>query len=62
MNSLYSDAPKMTKSMANVVNDLALSHRWVVYPGNQTYRLHSNISVIPLRDFDASWSYSMKTD
>jgi len=46
----YSDAPKMTRSMANVVNDLKLSHLWVVYPGDQAYRLDNSVTVIPLSE------------
>jgi predicted AAA+ superfamily ATPase len=53
----YGDAPKLTRSMSTVQNDLNLSHLWVVYPGDQSYRLKENISVIPLTDIGERWQY-----
>ena len=53
----YSDAPKMTKSMAIVLADLKLAHLWIVYPGDQGYRLQENVSVVPLRELNPTWQY-----
>lgn len=44
----YEDAPRMTKSMQTIMEDLQLSKLWVVYPGNQKYQLEKNITVLPL--------------
>ncbi len=30
------------------LQDLSLEHLWVIYPGQQEYALHENISVIPV--------------
>ena len=51
----YSDAPKLTKSMSMVQKDLNLSHLWVVYPGDQGYRLNETVSVVPLKDIGETW-------
>lgn len=53
----YADAPKMTKSMGVAVNDLALEHQWVIYPGTETYRLAENITVLPLVEIPVDWAY-----
>ncbi len=44
----YSDAPGTTRAMRVAINDLQLSHLWVVYPGNEAYELDDTISVIPV--------------
>ncbi len=44
----YADAPGTSRSMHIALNDLALEHLWVVYPGRQEYALDSRISVIPI--------------
>ena len=44
----YADAPTLTKSMRIAVQDLALSHLWIIYPGNDTYMLAKNVSTLPL--------------
>lgn len=57
----YMDAPKKTKSMFQAIEDLNLSHLWVVYPGEQSYSLTENISVVPLKDFGTQYfSYYAK--
>lgn len=48
----YQDAPKVTKSMYGAIEDLNLEHLWVIYPGNQLYRLTEKITVIPLTQLD----------
>ena len=43
------DAPRTTKSMHVVIEDLGLAHVWVVYPGNQEYPLTDTITALPLK-------------
>ena len=43
------DAPRTTKSMHTVSEDLGLEHLWVVYPGDLDYALADNISALPLK-------------
>ena len=45
-----SDAPRTTKSMHIVMQDLGLAHLWVVYPGDLRYPLAENITALPLRN------------
>jgi uncharacterized protein len=49
----FADAPTVSRSMRNAVDLLELEHLWVVYPGNQTYRLDPRITVLPLRQVPA---------
>jgi hypothetical protein len=53
----YADAPKMTRSIKTVMEDLQLSGLWIVYPGKTAYRLARNILVTPLEHLGASWDY-----
>ena len=43
------DAPRTTKSMHTVIEDLGLAHLWVLYPGDQEYPLNDTITALPLR-------------
>ena len=43
------DAPRTTKSMHAVIEDLGLTHLWVLYPGDQEYPLNDTITALPLR-------------
>ena len=43
----YADAPGTTKSMHIALEDLALEHLWVVYPGTETHQLNARITVVP---------------
>ena len=43
-----SDAPRTTKSMHIVADDLGLEHLWVVYPGELEYPLTDRITALPL--------------
>ena len=55
----YSDAPRLTPSMANAVKDLKLGHLWIVYPGDRSYPLSSKVSTLPLTSVTSSrqhWS------
>ena len=42
------DAPGTTRSMRVALADLGLEHLWVVYPGDEPYRLDDRISVLPV--------------
>ncbi|MDD4663100.1 MAG: ATP-binding protein [Caldisericia bacterium] len=44
----YMDAPRLTKSMHIALEDLTLEQLFVIYPGNQEYRLHERVVVLPL--------------
>ena len=49
------DAPRTTRSMHVVIDDLGLEHLWVVYPGDREYPLTGRITALPLtriRDID----------
>jgi uncharacterized protein len=46
----YLDAPRSTKSMRQAIDDLNLDHLWVLYPGNQSYALAADITVLPLAE------------
>ena len=47
------DAPRTTKSMHVVIDDLGLEHLWVVYPGEREYPLADAITALPLRNIRA---------
>ena len=44
------DAPRTTKSMHIVIDDLGLEHLWVVYPGDREYPLTETITALPLKN------------
>ncbi len=44
----YTDAPGLGRSMHVAVEDLALEHLWVVYPGGQEYAMADRISALPI--------------
>ena len=43
------DAPRTTKSMHIVIEDLGLAHLWVLYPGDREYPLTDTITALPLK-------------
>lgn len=43
------DAPRTTKSMRIVMEDLGIERLWVVYPGDREYPLTGSITALPLR-------------
>ena len=53
----YSDAPSMTRSMHAALEDLDLSHLWIVYPGKEDYKLSQRITVRALQNIKSSWEY-----
>ena len=44
------DAPRTTKSMHIVIEDLGLEHLWAVYPGDREYPLTDTITALPLKN------------
>ena len=44
------DAPRTTKSMHVVMQDLGLAHLWVLYPGDQAYSLTDTVTALPLKN------------
>jgi uncharacterized protein len=46
----YNEAPKITKSMNQALNDLNLSHLWIIYPGKDAYPLSEQVSVWPIKE------------
>jgi len=42
------DAPRLTSSMRIALDDLALDHLTVIYPGDRPYPLADRVSVVPL--------------
>jgi predicted AAA+ superfamily ATPase len=46
----FSEAPKTTKSMKIALDDLALDHLWVIYPGQNAFPVHEKITVWPIRE------------
>ena len=47
------DAPRVTKSMRVVGDDLGLEHLWVVYPGDREYPLAAAVTALPLKKIGA---------
>lgn len=45
----YMDAPKRTRSMHQAIEDLGLSHLYVIYPGSRQYALSERITVLPVQ-------------
>ena len=43
------DAPRTTRSMHIVIEDLGLEHLWVVYPGDRESPLTDTITALPLK-------------
>lgn len=44
----YADAPQMTKSLHIALEDLKLERAWIAYPGQERYRVHPKVEVLPL--------------
>lgn len=42
------DAPRLTRSMRIALDDLALEHIFVIYPGSRSYPLSEQVTVVPL--------------
>jgi len=48
-----SDAPTITRSMRNAIDELGLVRLIVVYPGSKAYKVAENIEVVPLAEVEA---------
>lgn len=48
----YAQAPGITQSMRSAMAELSLSHLWIIYPGNESYSLDRNVTVIALPDLN----------
>ncbi|MBK9138902.1 MAG: ATP-binding protein [Verrucomicrobia bacterium] len=46
----YQDAPVMTKSLHIALKDLKLERAWIVYPGRESYPVHEQVRVCPLKE------------
>lgn len=44
----YQDAPRTSRSMHTIIDDLNLERLWIVYPGGKVYPLRERIDVVPL--------------
>lgn len=44
----FNEAPAVTKSMRIALEDLALDHLWLVYPGREAFPVAETITVVPL--------------
>lgn len=49
----YTSSPSVTKSMRMAMQDLALDHLYVLYPGSITFPLHEKITAVTLNDINA---------
>lgn len=50
----FNEAPKVSKSMRIVTEDLDLDHLWIIYPGKAQYPAHEKITILPLKHIDAN--------
>lgn len=48
----FEDAPRPTRSMHHVTEDLGLERIWVVYPGDRCYPVAERIELLPLNMID----------
>ncbi len=52
MEMKFTEAPKLTASMRIASSELSLDHLWVIYPGDETYPVMTNITVLPLKKLE----------
>jgi hypothetical protein len=52
----YRDAPQMTKSLHVALEDLELERAWIVYPGQESYRVHEKVTVVPISSLSPALS------
>lgn len=50
MEIKFSEAPDITRSMKIALENLALDHVWLIYPGKTKYKAGAKITVLPLSD------------
>ena len=46
------DAPKLTPSIRNALDELGLERVAIIYPGNKRYALDERVEVVPLAALD----------
>ncbi|MCD6586026.1 MAG: DUF4143 domain-containing protein [Desulfobacteraceae bacterium] len=46
----FNESPTVTKSMRIALNDLKLDHLWVIYPGQHTYPVDEQLTVMPISE------------
>lgn len=46
----FSEAPEVTSSMKTALNELGLSHLWIIYPGKHTYPAEKKITILSLQN------------
>ncbi len=52
----FEDAPRSSKSMHHVLEDLQLEKLWIIYPGSQKYPITATIEALPLQDLEEEMS------
>ena len=50
LEAKFSAAPEVTRSMYIALDDLALHHLWVLYPGTHTYPIHEKITLFAIAE------------
>lgn len=48
----YQDAPRPTRSMHTIIQELNLERLWIICPGERSYPLRSNIDVLSISDIN----------
>lgn len=48
----WNEAPTLTRSMHVAMHDLNLSQVWVIYPGQNTYKIHEKVTALPPKNLD----------
>lgn len=48
----WNEAPTLTRSMHVAMHDLNLRQVWVIYPGQNTYKLHEKVTALPPKNLD----------
>jgi hypothetical protein len=46
----------MTKSLHVALEDLELERAWIVYPGQESYRVHEKVTVVPISSLSPALS------
>lgn len=57
----FSDAPKITRSMHSVLQNLSIEHLYVIYPGDRNYSLSEKITVKGLGELPKGKDRSIST-
>jgi hypothetical protein len=52
----FQEAPTMTKSMHQSLNDLKLSHLWVVYPGMRSFPISEKVECLAVTELSQAVS------